>query len=337
VEEDEMTFSTLLATRLTISTGEPLEPPFARCAICGGECPGRSHDIDDVCGSLTTDLSSFRAPSSRDVCPGCALVRGRSQNPPGRASGWYCNFSHFIDADRYENASKGEKPRILAWLRGPKRAPWSCAIADTGQKHIVCYAPLNLGGRGRVRFEEADVALPDEAGWKIVDDLVTLLTAGATKEEIETGRYTARAYALCGESLRVFEREFGRLRGSAWFGLALWLSQRDEAAVAGRLEREKATKAKKTSGKKPRKVVEGGEREAAGGDPNEAGGDGLGVSPGLPPDVWGEHAGTLANHLGPDVPGIAADQERGRVGHEGHATAPDPATGQLGLFGAAGP
>jgi hypothetical protein len=49
--------------------------------------------------------------------------------------------------------NKANKPAILAWLRAPKQAPWFAAIADSGQKHAVPYAPLNLSAVGRVQFE----------------------------------------------------------------------------------------------------------------------------------------------------------------------------------------
>lgn len=333
-----LTMPQQIADRIGYTAPDAATVDLDPCAICGG-LTSHGAPVDDVCGSLTTDLTSFRAPDSAHVCDGCILVRGRAVNPPTRESGWFCNFSHFIDADRYENASKGEKPRILAWLRGEKRGPWACVIADTGQKHLVCYAPINPpGSRGRVRFEEADVALPSEDGWRIVDDLVALLTAGATKEEIETGRYSARAHALCGDAVQAFERTHGRLRGGAWLSLALWLAQRDEATVQARLEAEKQAKAaKKAKPARARKAAsDGGGRGDEGADPVAPGGDAFGVPAGLPADDGSEHVGALADHPGPDASGGEADEELRRVGDQGAAPTPDSTTGQLGLFGAAG-
>lgn len=301
-----------------------------QCAICAS-FTATGVPLADVCGSLTTDLGSFRAPQSEWACEGCALVRGRSAHPPGRASGWYCNFSHFVDEQRIENASKGEKPRILAWLRGPKRGTWSCAIADTGQKHVVCYAPINLGGRGRVRFEEVEVALPAADDWAIVDDATALLTAGATKEEMGTGDYTARAWTLCGDAVRAFEARWGALRGGAWFALVLWLSQRDEAEVAVRLAAEAASKKTK---KKARTSGTGRNQERAVADP--VGRDAAGVPEGVPPDATGEGTGALANHPGPDADRGSHQPQCGRVGDVCSASIADPKLGQLDLFAAAG-
>jgi len=316
--------SALIWSRTSTPDDEPAE---RQCAICAS-FTAAGVPLDDVCGSLTTDLGSFRAPQSQWACEGCALVRGRSAHPPGRESGWYCNFSHFVDADRIENASKGEKPRILAWLRGTKRAPWSCAIADTGQKHVVCYAPINLGGRGRVRFEEAEVALPSADGWAIVDDAVALLTAGATKEEMGTGDYTARAWTLCGDAVRAFEDRWGAMRGGSWFAMVLWLSQRNEADVAVRLAAEAASK--KT--KKARTSGRNQERAAT----HTVGRNVVGVPEGVPSDATGEGVGALEGGLGPNADRSTDQPQCGRVGDIGSASIADPKPRQLDMFSTVG-
>jgi hypothetical protein len=148
--------------------------------------------------------------------------------------------SHLVDDRGWLRLNKGGKREMREWLRGAKRGEWFAAIADTGQKHVVPWAPINTSKRdGVVMFEERDVALGD---WRIVDAITSLLTAGATKEEIGRGEYDVRAWQLCPADVRAFEAAHGRERGGGWFALALWLSQRDEAAVEARLKAEKEKK-----------------------------------------------------------------------------------------------
>jgi len=242
------------------------------------------------------------------------------------SGGRYPNFSHFIDDDRLENASKGEKPKILAWLRGPKRGYWACAVSDTGQKHVLPYTPLNPPkSRGRIRFEEQEIALPAADDWRVVDEATELLTMGATKEELETGNYSARAWQLCGDALRRFEREFGGLRGGAWFSLVVWLAQRDEERVAVRLEAEKSARAEK---EKARGTGRKGTRKAT----DDAGGDAPGLQSGVLQNARSKPAGALE-----DTPGSLPDkravlEQRGRVGNGRRQATPDPVTGQTSLF-----
>jgi hypothetical protein len=142
----------------------------------------------------------------------------------------------------YVNASKGEKPTILAWLRGKKVGPWFAAIADSGQKQVLPYAPVNApGARGKVVFDDVIVVLPDEHGWQLVTSMISFLTAGATKEEIVRGEYNASTWTRCRAAIETFEGSWSAHRGGSFFGLAVWLAQRDEALVHVRIEAEKET------------------------------------------------------------------------------------------------
>ena len=277
-----------------------------------------------------TDQNQCRAPDSDWVCEGCCFVRYRLSPVPGREAkegkkfgGNFRNYSHLWSSERgYSNASKGEKPAILAFLRTRHTSPWFAAVADSGQKHVLPYAPLNgPRSRGVVRFDDTLVQLPDERGWQIVDDLAALLTAGATKEEVNTGAYTSRAYTLARAELETFERAYGHLRGGSWFSLALWLSQRDEEAVAARLAAEKEGK---RSGKTARKP----ERKA----PNTDSRVSADSTSGVPRDAAVQRAETLGDPAKPRALSGKAKRDGGRVDD---VSAPRPASAeskQLGLF-----
>lgn len=309
--------------------------------------PASAH-VCASCAFVRARLSPVpgRPPKACDRCNGTGIepapgagvkVAKRPKRKPGEVcekcdgtklkegGGRFGNFSHFMDAERYENASKGEKPRILSWLRGAKVGAWFCTIADSGQKHLLPYAPVNPpGARGRVRFEEQEVSLPGVAGFTIVDAMTELLTMGATKEELETGSYSARAWSLCGDGLRAFETEHGGGRGGAWFALAVWLAQRDEERVAARMTEEKEAKKNGARRSKERAVADA------------VGGDAVGVSARVPGDVAGEGVGALAHPARQDADQRTHIEKRGRVGKRDGAAPPDPKPGQLDMFGTVG-
>lgn len=223
-------------------------PRGALCWMCGGAA-GRGTERAGWAGASFTGQNKVRVPSSPWVCEPCVWVCSRVSPVPGRPAkpgktlgGNFRNYSHLYERTagggvEYVNASKGEKPAILAFLRRRHAGEWFAAIADSGQKHVLPWTPINPAGarRGRVLFEEALVRLPgDDGGWSLVDEIAALLTAGASKEEVARGDYGAGAWGRCEAAIRSFERAWSWQRGSAWFDLALWLGQRDEVAVAER-------------------------------------------------------------------------------------------------------
>jgi len=213
----------------------PGRPP-GKCSACKGS--GR-HE--------RAGCKHCKRGKPHDTTGACLKCEGSGANALG---GNFRNVSHLYDESApvpYVNASKGEKPAHIDFLRAPHAGVWFAAIAESGQKHVLPWAPVNPpGSRGRVLFDEQTIALPDAAGWRIVDDLIALLTAGATKEEIERGDYGPHAWSRCEARIRAFEADWGdRLRGGDWFALALWLAQRDEDAVTERRAAEDAAKAEK--------------------------------------------------------------------------------------------
>jgi len=301
-----------------ISVCRALDVPTV-CYVCGGLAT-RGQGCKEWMGGSFTSQTVVRAPWSLWVCEPCVFVMSRTSPVPGRPpkpgkslGGNFRNYSHlWCEAAGYSNASKGEKPLILSFLRAPKRGRWFAAIADSGQKHVLPFARM-----GGVRFEEADVALPrDAAGWAVVDDLSALLTAGATKDEIARGVYEARAYQLARDKIEAFERAHSGLRGGAWFDLALWLAQRDEEMVAIRLAAEKEMK---------RGRGKGGSQGRDGAVPG-VGADGV-------PSRRREPAEALGADPVTDARRDPAEFDGGGVGNERHAGLATPAPVQLGLFG----
>lgn len=218
------------------------------CWLCAGEMT-RGQRVEKWAGASFTGQSRVRIPSATHVCEPCVFVCSRTSPVLGRPpkegkklGGNFRNYSHLWNSESgYSNASKGEKPVILDFLMGHHPGAWLAAIADSGQKHVIPWTPVNPAGtrRGIVMFDEALVTLPDAHGWRLVTEAADLLTAGATKEEIAGGDYRAQTWLRCEGAVRAFETNWAHERRSAWFGLALWLSQRDEERVATRLAAEK--------------------------------------------------------------------------------------------------
>lgn len=207
--------------------------PF-HCWVCAG-ISTRGVERSSWMGVTFVGQNRVRAPESPLVCEACVVVMG------GRPPDTLRLTSHLVDDRGWLTPNKGDKPLQRAWLRGPKQGEWFAAIADSGKKHVIPWAPLNPAGspprQGQVLFEERLVTLGD---WMLVDTLSELLTAGATKEEIERGAYGPGAWSRVGAAaIRDFERAWAHARDGGWFALAVWLAQRDEERVADRIAKEK--------------------------------------------------------------------------------------------------
>lgn len=244
--------------------GSPVRPECfdlsGCCWVCG--CAStRMVARQDFMGANFVGQNKVRAPSSDHVCESCVVVM--SGRPPDTLR----MYSHLFDAgrDEYHRLNKGDKPQIRAWLRGWHVGPWFAAIADSGQKHVIPWTPVNPPGAstGTVLFEETLIKLPGPDGWELVDALASLLTDGATKEETARGEYGAGAWGRCATAIAAFEAQWGGNRGSGWFDLALWLAQRDEATVQARMAGEKTEREEK---KRNAKVDRGPKRVASGGN-----------------------------------------------------------------------
>lgn len=230
----------------------PCEP--FRCWICAGASSRGMRRVSWL-GVTFVGQNRVRCPESVRVCEACVVCM--AGKPPDTLR----MTSHLVDDRGWVRLNKGGKAEMRAWLRGPKSGDWFAAIADTGQKHVLPWTPVNPSGTRveRVLFEERPVTLED---WSLVDEATALLTAGATKEEMGRGDYGARAWQLCGAAIRVFEGRFGGERGGGWFDLAVWLAQRDELAVEARMSAEKETRDAERSRKG--KAAKRRDRDAAG-------------------------------------------------------------------------
>lgn len=335
------------------------------CYVCGGQAT-RGRTVSDWMSGSYTDQNRVAAPTATHTCEACCFIMSRTSPVPGRPAkdgkqfgGNFRNYCHLWELDWeapvfgddgtklpcYANASKGQKPLIRAFIERRHIGPWFAAIADSGQKHVLPYVPMNAPGTGGVvLFDEVQVRVPSDVS--LIGELCRMLTDGATKEELARGDYRPQTWQRLGrERLRAFEATSGRLRGS-WFTLALWIAQRDEDAVAVRLAAEKeAQDAKKQEEKRARattsksaKPKPAARRKSAavhdGPVGDGTGGDDRGVPGCVSASVQRAPADVV---LGPDPeppPERVADKRHGcRVGHERPKGPSTRGAVQLGLFG----
>jgi len=270
-------------------------------------------------GSTFTDQDKLRGHGLSDrICEPCAWVHswvvppGHAPPEPGKKGVNLRLFWHAHDERGYVYGNKGDKATIRDWLRAPKVGAWWSAIADSGQKHVVPWTPVNRGASTIVRLEQRNIAIGD---WSLVDAMTAALTAGVTKGEIATGIYTPRAWQLAECHVRELQTRPELFGG--WWELALWLSQRDEAAVADRMAAEKeARDARRSEGGR------GAGRRGGGDD-----GDAKRI-----PARRGKRAEALGPAARPVPPGTA-NVEHGATAGDGAAERAAPVGAQLGLFG----
>lgn len=288
-----------------------------RCRICG-HAATRGIAYARFEGSAFTDQNKLRDWGAANACEPCVWAHAWNVPPgfPPPADGKkgvnLRLYSHFWHAGEYHAWNKANKREIREWLATPKTGPWFAAIADSGQKHVLPWTPLNLSARGsQVRFEEQSLRLGDFA---MVDALCAALTAGVTKEEIERGHYGSRAWTIARSHVESLESEWARKhRGGAWFALALWMSQRDEEQVAERLSAEKT----KREEKKTNDARRGNTGKVARADRGSAAAD-----PGRVPGKRRKPAQALGPAAGAVSGGIDAQRDVQRVDHEHRSVVP---------------
>ena len=318
----------------------PVEAPYG-CRVCGGPCT-RGLAYDDWSGAYSARPNRTRAWQSVIVCEACVAITARySPCParpaaPGKEAIRWGNVSVLYDDNGLITATKGEKPVIREWIARPRKGPWFAAFAESGQKHVLPWTRWCPAGSriGVVRFEERDAHVSLDALDLMCREMCSLLTAGATKETMETGLYSPAQWRLCPEAIELFEGRWAYRRGSDVFALSLWLAQRDEAEVAARIEREREQLAAKKAAEKEQKS--GKRRKEHGRAEAPVGGVAARAASGVP-----RERGERSDALGAPADEAACSGEDvrddRRVDHHDAPQAPAyrPQQGQLSLFGGA--
>src|ERR1700678_1889135 len=108
----------------------------APCWIWGGHwSPALPRSL--FMGASFTGKNRVRCVESGEVCEPC--VWAMAGKPPDTLR----MTSHVVDDRGWLRPNKGGKPLQREWLRGPKQGQWFAAIADSGKKHVIPWAPMN--------------------------------------------------------------------------------------------------------------------------------------------------------------------------------------------------
>lgn len=176
-------------------------------------------------------------PSSATICEACVWICSRTSPVPGRPpaagkklGGNFRNYSHMVEFDGeqviYGNASKADNEAIVTFLRRPKAGAWWCAIAESGQKHVIPWARRNgPGAAGSVAYEELAVPLTSEYQWQMFDAIEGLLARKIPRGAILDGRWTVELIRKHGEAIGQFDNAWQHERGGAWFRLACQIAR----------------------------------------------------------------------------------------------------------------
>ena len=179
---------------------------------------------------------------STHVCDACTFVSSRVSPVPGRPpkdgkkfGGNFRNYSHGAELlpngeVDYVNASKAETPVLVSFLdRAGSRGPWALALATSGQKHVIPYAPVNAPGAAVVllAFEDLIVRADKSTLSRLIAVMNEVRRASlCSAEAIASGTYHPKDLARAMPTVVAFEREYSRMRGGGVFEVAAFLTSK---------------------------------------------------------------------------------------------------------------
>ena len=202
------------------------------CACCGAAslhtCPAPFSDV-------FTDWDKLARPDSIRVCPACAFaffervpMEGREKLQRMRT------YSHVVAAGKWHIYTKGDKDAIRSILLDPPDGAWMCAIAESGQKHVLFRASVNTGKNAyHVQFEETSVFVRRDAFVDLVSH-VEALYVYFSKAAIESGEYLALPKIINQYGPQIIdewdhhEQYIRRYRPSRMLDLALFVARKEE-------------------------------------------------------------------------------------------------------------
>lgn len=193
-----------------------------RCRLCGEEGRGRA-SIDWLKPTFT---DHDKIQPGEIVCAACLfcvddhseiLQRMTGRDKPQRMR----NYSHVVRPDGTWCAyMKNQKRELAAELLA---SPLAAVVSLAGQKHLILRARM-----GWWQVEETTLRPEPESLGSLLPRVEALYSAGATKAEIETGRYRQSTLLTLGlDFWREHENNCAPFRGTGIFSLAVWLAQKE--------------------------------------------------------------------------------------------------------------
>ena len=208
---------------------------MTNCYLCGASPATNPLNLKDT----FTAHSMAKFPISDKLCNRCAwvlLLRLKYYNPNtkkevllfSRNWSWLLSSNEnypTINEDRVTDLPT--RSMIRRWLIDPPIPPFTIAIAESGQKHIL---PWSLPAYSREYFPvlfELDILYIHRKNFiGYLNDYEYLLGLGLTKTEINTGQYKAQNLfkVFSDKKFEDIEKTLATLRGSRLFELIGYVS-----------------------------------------------------------------------------------------------------------------
>ncbi len=176
---------------------KPLHPCGGHCYVCGGTI-ATGVRVADACGPTYNDHDLAACPTSTHVCEACAwCLQGK---PPDTLRTWSIvyrtdqppppsnpkAFREFATA--WQGSVKADPAPVLDVLLDPPRSSWLCAVAVSGQLHVVPFSQVNAGaGPWTVRVDRDSVVATPAVFGHVLHHACALRAAGFVRDDIVTG------------------------------------------------------------------------------------------------------------------------------------------------------
>ena len=171
------------------------EATTAPCYLCGEPC-GQGVARRDALGPGFTDHDRAARRESGHVCAACVWLLGGKppdtfrlwsvvyrEDRPAAPSNPKATYPH---GPHTHCTSKSDVSEIVDVLLDPPASTWVCAVADSGQIHILPWSTINVGDVWSVLYERQRVDSDSETFATVLYHVTSLLAAGYIREDIET-------------------------------------------------------------------------------------------------------------------------------------------------------
>lgn len=222
------------------------------CYLCGKEDATQPLKLKDT----FTAHNLAKAPTSDKLCTRCEWSIGLRANYYQEAKKKYStlysrNWSWLYQGDRllfptfngeYEGLPIVEnlpsREMIRGWLIDPPDPPFTIAIAESGQKHILFLAPESCSKELMVIQFELDTMYVDRKEYiKVLGVFEELMTCGCTKTEITTGSYKSQTMLNLWEKIIPLDDKIAKYRGGRFLDLISYVAINTKSKI--KIDKEK--------------------------------------------------------------------------------------------------
>ena len=213
------------------SVGRLLSDHESVCGMCATRQP-RTADMDEALGANFTDRGCLHHPGVTRVCAACLWCC--SGKPPTTLRMWSIiavpgeelpasNPKAWLqDTPGLHLYNRSATTALVKVLANPPLGRWVASVALSGQKHVLPYAVVNLGGgRWTVRVEDHNVSARPEEWRHLRSTALRLRRMGVPADAVMDGRPTFISGGDLAE-WRELNTQLAPWLGSTQLGLALW-------------------------------------------------------------------------------------------------------------------